>query len=242
MKKTALTLLVVAVLATGCAGTPGTNTASAAEGFGNQRSMHIDGKPMQVAETSARLLGDAQAKAPYLVEDITDGQGARKVPGYKLMLMNRTYSLSAEARAPRPNAPNPRWGNDMHMHRGVKLVVGIPVVDGRMDLAGARLLSMATVSDADAPADFKPADKIRPRGKQLVQKESVIAQPQLRISELRFPNLQSGESAGGGVKFEAEAVVDGKRVQTSANSSFRHFEVARAQAERAFQADARFLK
>lgn len=204
--------------------------------------MRIDDKTMRVAETSARLLGDEQARAAFLVDDITDGQGAQKVPGYKLMLMNRTYSLGAEARAPRPDAPNPRWGDAMHMHRGVKLIVGIPVADGRMDLANARLLSMAVVSDASAPSGFKAEDKIRPRGEQLVRKESRIAQPRLVITQLRLPNVQSGESAGGGVQFEAEAVIDGKRVHTSANSAFTRFETASARAQAAFKADARFLK
>lgn len=238
MKKTSLAVVLAAAL--GASALP-----ALAAGFGNQRSMSVDGKNLLVSDTSARLLGNDDASAPLLVDDITDGQAAQKVPGYKLMLMNRTYSLAAEMRPPREGAANPVWREQMYLHRGVKLIVGIPVVNGQMDLAGARLLEMGVVSDEKTGAGFKPEDnkgKLRPSGEQLVTEKTTITQPKVHITELTFPDLKSGEASGGGVKLEAEATLDGKRVHTSANSTFARFQVAHARAAKAFKTDPRFLK
>lgn len=213
-----------------------------AEGYGNSQTMSIDGKALRVAETSARILANEAGNAPHLVDDITDGQGAQKVPGYKIMIMSRTYSSSAEARPPRQGSPNQNWGDVLHLHRGTKLVIGIPVTDGRMDLNAARLIDMAVVSDADAPAEFNPADKIRPSGKQLVAENTAVTNPRLRITRLSLPDLKTGEASGGGVQLEAEATLDGRRIQTAVNSTFTHFYSVKPRAARAFAADPRFTK
>lgn len=67
----------------------------AAEGFGHSQTMHIDGAPLRVMETSARVLGNAEGKAPLLLDDITDGLGPTKIPGYKLQVMSRAPQRKA---------------------------------------------------------------------------------------------------------------------------------------------------
>lgn len=201
-------------------------------------SMQIDGQDMRVANAAGRLLGNEERNGPHLVEDITDGQGAQKVPGYKLQVMARTYSTLAEARAPREGQQ--RWGDDMRIHRGVKLVLGIPVQNGQMNLADARLLNMAVVSDAGASAFNPETDKVRPRGEQLVKKETSVSAPELQLTELSLPDFAAGQRGGGAIKVQAAATLDGKRVQARMDTRFDQFQVVPPRAERAFASDARF--
>lgn len=209
----------------------------AAEGFGHSQTMHIDGAPLRVMETSARVLGNAEGKAPLLLDDITDGLGPTKIPGYKLQVMSRTWSLAAEARPAREGQTG--WHDNRMIHRGTKLLLGIPVKNGQPDLPNAQLLGMAAISDVGSP-EFKPEDKLRPRGKQLATREAAISQPQLRVTALRLPDMVSGERSGGGVKLEASAMIGNQRVQTQVNSTFTEFDTAKPDA-RGFAADKRFV-
>lgn len=209
---------------------------AAAQGFGSSQTMTIDGKPLRVAETSARLLADETGRAPLLLEDITDGLGKTKIPGYKLQVMSRTSSLAAEARPAREGGA---WRDNRMIHRGTKLLIGIPVSNGYADIKNARLLSMAAISDEDAP-EFKAEDKLRPRGKQLLAKETPVRRPQFRLNALSLPNLQSGEKSGGGVKLEASAHIGAKHVATQVDSTFTEFSTAKPDA-RGFAADKRFV-
>ena len=79
MKKTALALFLTTLAA----------SAFAAD-FAQEHTLTINGTPAYLAETSARVLGNAKGSAPELVDDITDGLGAKKIPGYKVMIMGRT--------------------------------------------------------------------------------------------------------------------------------------------------------
>lgn len=210
--------------------------------FGHSQHMSIDAKDMRVSETSARLLVNEAGDAPELLVDITDGHGAKKIAGYKLMVMSRTYSLAAEMRPPRDGAATAVWGDVMRIHRGTKLTIGVPVKsDGEMDIANARLLDVAVVSDADTAAHFKDGDSVRPAGEQLVKEASVLRDAKLRIEKLEFPDLKSGEHSGGGVQLMAEVMIDGKLVKTQVDSTFTHFYTVKPRAARAFAADGRLF-
>ena len=65
------------------------STAVWAAPYANENQFAVDGKAMKVTETSARLLSNPEGTAPLLVEDITDGMGKTKIPGYKVMVMTR---------------------------------------------------------------------------------------------------------------------------------------------------------
>ena len=132
MQKTALALLFAGFAA----------SAFAAD-FAQEHTLTINGAPAYLAETSARVLGNAKGTAPELVDDITDGLGARKIAGYKVM--GRTYSVTAETKPPKEGQP--QWREKAYVHRGVKLFVGIPVVNGKMDLAHAQMLNIGVVDD-----------------------------------------------------------------------------------------------
>ncbi|MCP2040234.1 hypothetical protein L1281_000816 [Neisseria sp. HSC-16F19] len=209
-----------------------------AAGFGHLQTMHIDGQALRVAETSARILGNENGTAPLLVEDIFDGKGKQKVAGYKLMVMSRTSSVAAEARPPREGQT--AWGDDRAIHRGTKLLLGIPVNKGRMDLSRAQLLSMAAITDANTGANFKAEDKVRPRGEQLAKRDAQMSQPSLRVTALQLPDMVSGERSGGGIKLQAAATINGQRVSTEINSTFTEFGVAKP-GGRGFAADDRLL-
>ena len=155
MKKTA-TLLAAALAA----------PFAAAADFGHQQQLTIGGKPAYLAETSARVLANKDFTAPELVDDITDGLGARKIAGYKVMIMGRTYSVAAETKPPKEGQT--QWREKAYVHRGVKLFVGIPVVNGKMDLAHAQLLNIGVVDDNGGASEHLPDEKIRPVGKQLM--------------------------------------------------------------------------
>ena len=203
-----------------------------ASDFGHEQALTIDGKPAHLAETSARILANETLTAPQLVEDITDGLGSKKIPGYKLMIMGRTYSVAAETK-PRDNT---------FIHRGVKLFVGIPVKNGKMDLASARLINIGVVDDNGGAAPHDEGEKIRPVGKQLMSPDTKVENVKLNIAKLTLPNMKLGETSGGGVKLEASATLDDKPIQTKIDSTFSRFYSAKPTATRPFMADARFVK
>ncbi|WP_416189942.1 hypothetical protein ACM67B_02035 [Neisseria sp. CCUG17229] len=216
------------------------SVSAVAAGFGHQQDVSIDGRAVNVMDTSARIIGNAQGNAPQLLDNITDGKTARAVPGYKIMFMSRAYSLNHAARPPR--GEQTVWGDNRAIHRGTKVLVGIPVVNGKMQLNQARLLDMAVIDDVgvDAAA-FKAEDKTRPRGKQIAGNDAKIGQTSLKLSRLELPDMQTGERSGGGVVLEASAVIDGKTVATKVNSTFREFDVAKPDNPRGFAVDERFL-
>ena len=222
MQKTALALLFAGIAA----------SAFAAD-FAQEHTLTINGAPAYLAETSARVLGNAQGTAPELVDDITDGLGARKIAGYKVMIMGRTYSVAAETKPPKEGQT--QW-------RGVKLFVGIPVVNGKMDLAHAQLLNIGVVDDNGGASEHLPDEKIRPVGKQLMNPSAKVEQPRLKISALDWPDMAHKATNGGGVKLEAEAVIDGKRIHTKMDSPFARFYTAKPTSSAPFKADARFVK
>ncbi|WP_416191979.1 hypothetical protein [Neisseria sp. CCUG12390] len=216
------------------------SVSAVAAGFGHRQDVSIDGRALQIMDTSARIVGNAQGNAPQLLADITDGKSVRPIPGYKIMFMSRAYSLNHAARAPREGQT--AWSDNRAIHRGTKVLVGIPVVKGKMQLTRARLLDMAVIDDAgiDAPA-FKAEDKTRPRGKQIAGNDVEIGQTSLKLSRLELPDMQTGERSGGGVVLDASAVIDGKTVSARVNSTFREFDVAKPQNPRGFAVDERFF-
>ncbi|OSI17790.1 hypothetical protein BWD09_04995 [Neisseria dentiae] len=210
-----------------------------AEGFGHLQTLSVAGRNLPLTDTSARILGNKGGTAPQLVDDITDGLGKNKIPGYKIQIMSRAYSLAHQTRAPRQGQT--AWSDNRHIHRGSKLLVGIPVKGGQMDLAGAQLLGMAVISDAAVPDNFKAEDKIRPRGKQLATREAKISSGKLKIERLVLPDMASGEKSGGGVKLSASVVIDGQTAVTDVNSTFTEFDTAKGDA-RGFAADKRLFQ
>ena len=128
------------------------------------------------------------------------------------------------------------------IHRGVKLFVGIPVKNGKMDLASARLINIGVVDDNGGAAPHDEGEKIRPVGKQLMSPDTKVENVKLNIAKLTFPNMKLGETSGGGVKLEASATLDGKPIQTKIDSTFSRFYSAKPAATRPFMADARFVK
>lgn len=231
MKKTALLLAA----AFGAAALP-----AAAADFGHEQTLSIDGKPAYLAETSARVLANKDFSAPELVDDITDGLGKQKIPGYKIMVMGRTYSVAAETKPPKEGQT--QWRESSYVHRGVKLFIGVPVVKGKADIAHARLLNIGVVDDNGGSAEHLPDEKIRPVGKQLMSESAKVEQPRLNISALQWPDMAHKATNGGGVKLEAEAVIDGKRIHTKMDSPFARFYTAKPTSSAPFKADARFVK
>lgn len=229
MKKTALALFLTTLA-----------TSALAADFAQEHTLTINGAPAYLAETSARVLGNAKGSAPELVDDITDGLGAKKIPGYKVMIMGRTYSVAAETKPPKEGQT--QWREKPYVHRGVKLFVGIPVTNGKMDLAHARLLNIGVVDDNGGSAEHLPDEKIRPVGKQLMNPSAKVEQPRLKISALDWPDMAHKATNGGGVKLEAEAVIDGKRIHTKMDSPFARFYTAKPTSSAPFKADARFVK
>lgn len=216
----------------------GLSTMAQAAGFGHEQSYQIDGQALKVADTSARILGNEAGDTPLLVDDITDGLGKQPVPGYKIMIMSRAYSLAADARPARDGSG---WSDNRYIHRGTKLVIGIPVRNGQMKLEQAQLIGFAAISDAGAGDTFKAEDKIRPRGEQLLKKDTQVRQPQLQLQALSLPDMRSGERSGGGVRLQAAVTLDDRQIQTRINSTFTEFQVAKPGSARGFNADARFI-
>ena len=229
MKKTALALFLITLAA----------SAFAAD-FAQEHTLTINGAPAYLAETSARVLGNAKGSAPELVDDITDGLGAKKIPGYKVMIMGRTYSVAAETKPPKEGQT--QWREKPYVHRGVKLFVGIPVTIRSIDVAHARRRNIVLVDDNGVSAEHLPDEKIRPVGKQLMSESAKVEQPRLKISALDWPDMAHKATNGGGVKLEAEAVIDGKRIHTKMDSPFARFYTAKPTSSAPFKADARFVK
>lgn len=231
MRKTLTALSLVVASTLGLAA-----PATWAAGFGHQQDLTVDGQQLKVTETSARVLGDATGKLA-VVEDITDGLGAKKVPGFKMMVMSRASSVAFDGR----QNDDGTWRDNRYIHRGSKITFGVPMVDGKPDLANAVLLSFAVIADKPEAAQFKAEDKIRPRGQQLLKKDTKVGASSLKVTALELPDMASGERNGGGIKLTATVELNGKKAEAVVDSTFQHFDVAKPDS-RSFAADARFVK
>lgn len=189
--------------------------------YADTRYLTIDGKDYPVAENSARVVINKAKNSPELVADIFDRKGQVAVPGYKVMLMARTNSVAAEGR----KLDNGNVIDNRMIHRGSKSLVGIPVVNGQAKLDQAQLLDLDIIYD-DVNKGLVEGDVVKPRGKKLTKSDAVVTNKKVVVHSLTLPNIASGERAGGGVNFEASAMVDGKVVKTGANSAFNIFYTA----------------
>lgn len=197
--------------------------------YADTRYLTINEKNYPVSETSARIIVNKAANAPELVADIFDGKGSVAVPGYKVMLMSRTNSVAAEGR----KLDNGKIMDNRMIHRGSKSLVGIPVVNGEAKLDQAQLLDFDIIYD-DVAKEVAEGEVVKPRGTKLTKSGIPITNKQVVVRALTLPNIGSGESAGGGVNFEASALVDGKAVKTGANSAFNIFYTTTADNARGF--------
>ncbi|WP_288998551.1 hypothetical protein [uncultured Psychrobacter sp.] len=186
--------------------------------YADTRYLTIDGKDYPVSESAARVVINEAKNAPELVTDIFDGKGKAAVPGYKVMLMNRTSSIAAEARA----LDNGKVIDNRMIHRGSKSLIGIPVVNGQAQLKQAQLLDFDIIYDDLSKAVIK-GEVVKPRGTKLTKRDTAVTDKKVVLRSLTLPNIASGESAGGGIDFEASALIDGKVVKTGANSAFNIF-------------------
>lgn len=217
----------------------GAGTPAWAVGFGHQQDVVYAQENMPVFETSARILSNAQGTAPELVADIYDGLGKEKVPGYKIQIMARNASLAADAR---PLKDGKGWMHNRYIHRGAKIVVGIPVKNHQLELNQAVLLNVALIVDKPDNPKFKAEDKIRPRGMQLVRQDAKVHDGRVEVRDLQLPDMVSGETSGGGVKLTASALINGKPLHITINSTFQEFGLAKPDAARGFEADKRLFE
>ncbi|MGB2081766.1 MAG: hypothetical protein ACPHVJ_02355 [Psychrobacter sp.] len=225
-------ILSIALLSLGVAGCQNTMSSSSAtpsnavttglmktqSSYADTRYLTIDGKDYPVSESAARVVINEAKNAPELVADIFDGKGKAAVPGYKVMLMNRTSSIAAEARA----LDNGKVIDNRMIHRGSKSLIGIPVVNGQAQLKQAQLLDFDIIYDDLSKAVIK-GEVVKPRGTKLTKSDTAVTDKKVVLRSLTLPNIASGESAGGGIDFEASALIDGKVVKTGANSAFNIF-------------------
>lgn len=225
-------VLSIALLSLGVAGCQNTMSSSSAtpsnavttglmktqSSYADTRYLTIDGKDYPVSESAARVVINEAKNAPELVADIFDGKGKVAVPGYKVMLMNRTSSIAAEARA----LDNGKVIDNRMIHRGSKSLIGIPVVNGQAQLKQAQLLDFDIIYDDLSKAVIK-GEVVKPRGTKLTKPDTAVTDKKVVLRSLTLPNIASGESAGGGIDFEASALIDGKVVKTGANSAFNIF-------------------
>ncbi len=225
-------VLSIALLSLGVAGCQNTMSSSSAtpsnavttglmktqSSYADTRYLTIDGKDYPVSESAARVVINEAKNAPELVADIFDGKGKVAVPGYKVMLMNRTSSIAAEARA----LDNGKVMDNRMIHRGSKSLIGIPVVDGQAQLKQAQLLDFDIIYDDLSKAVIK-GEVVKPRGTKMTKPDTAVTDKKVVLRSLTLPNIASGESAGGGIDFEASALIDGKVVKTGANSAFNIF-------------------
>ncbi|MDN6276787.1 MAG: hypothetical protein L0J53_10125, partial [Psychrobacter sp.] len=130
--------------------------------YADTRYLTIDGEDYPLSEASARVVVNQAGNAQELFDDIFDGEGEAVVPGYKVMLINRTSSLAAEGRA----LDDGRIIDNRMIHRGTKSLVGIPVVDGEAQLGQAQLLSF-DVSYDDVDKAVAEGEVVKPRGTKL---------------------------------------------------------------------------
>lgn len=186
--------------------------------YANERSLTIAGQDFPVSETSARLLTNQAGDAPELVADIFDGKANIAVPGYQIMVINRTSSIAAEGRT----LDDGRIIDNRMIHRGSKALIGIPVVDDEAQLDRAYLLDLDVIYDNPAAA-LPTGESVKPRGEKLTKSTVAVTDKKVTINELTLPNFESGENAGGGIDFVATASVDGQPVSTAANSAFQIF-------------------
>lgn len=189
--------------------------------YADTRYLTIDGKDYPVSETSARVVVNEAKNSPELVVDIFDGKGKVAVPGYKVMLMARTSSVAAEGR----KLENGNVIDNRMIHRGSKSLVGIPVVNGQAKLDQAQLLDFDIIYD-DLTKVVAEGEVVKPRGTKLTKANIPVTNKKVVVYSLTLPNIASGESAGGGVNFEASAIVDGKVIKTGSNSAFNIFYTA----------------
>ena len=194
------------------------NIAQTQSSYADMRYLTIGGKDYPVSETSARIVVDKADNSQELVADIFDGKGEVVVPGYKVMLMNRTSSVAAEGR----KLDNGDIIDNRMIHRGSKSLIGIPVVNGQAKLEQAQLLDFDIIYD-DVTKALVDGEVVKPRGKKLTKSDISVTNKKVVVRSLTLPNIVSGESAGGGINFEASAIVDGKVVKTGANSAFNIF-------------------
>ncbi|MGO1400647.1 MAG: hypothetical protein ACTH23_07090 [Moraxellaceae bacterium] len=197
--------------------------------YADTRYLTIDGEDYPLSEASARVVVNQAGNAQELFDDIFDGEGEAVVPGYKVMLINRTSSLAAEGRA----LDDGRIIDNRMIHRGTKSLVGIPVVDGEAQLGQAQLLSFDVIYD-DVDKAVAEGEVVKPRGTKLTKRDVPVTNKEVVVSSLTLPNIASGESAGGGVNFEASALIDGKEVKSGANSAFNIFYTTTADNARGF--------
>lgn len=233
-------IVLISLGVTGCQSTPmlsakapasstATGIMQTQSSYANTRYLTIDGKDYPVSETSARVVVNEARDSQELVADIFDGKGKVAVPGYKVMLMNRTSSVAAEGR----KLDNGNTMDNRMIHRGSKSLVGIPVVNGKAQLEQAQLLSFDIIHD-DVSKNLAKDEVVKPRGSKLTKSDASVTNKKVVVHSLTLPNIASGESAGGGVNFEASALVDGKVVKTGANSAFNIFYTATADKARRF--------
>ena len=225
-------ILSIALLSLGVAGCQNTMSSSSAtpsnavttglmktqSSYADTRYLTIDGKDYPVSESAARVVINEAKNAPELVADIFDGKGKAAVPGYKVMLMNRTSSIAAEGR----KLDNGKVIDNRMIHRGSKSLIGIPVVNGQAQLKQAQLLDFDIIYDDLSKAVIK-GEVVKPRGTKLTKSDTAVTDKKVVLRSLTLPNIASGESAGGGIDFEASALIDGKVVKTGANSAFNIF-------------------
>ena len=203
--------------------------------FDDSVNLSVDGKPLVIQEMSGRVLGNAEGTKVILVDDIFAGQGKKAVPGYQVMFMGRTASVAVEAK----KTPDGKFVNDRMIHRGVKVAVAIPAVDGKMDLANAKALNVALISDENR--EFKDGEKFRPRGEQLVKKDAKISNVKLSVKQLDLPDVK--ETSGGGIVYTLSFEVNGRKVVSEGNSTFRDWNIAKTgSGEPTFKIDPRVLK
>lgn len=197
--------------------------------YANEREMQIDDVIYPIRETSARPLVNAKGDAPELVADIFDGKADKAVAGYKIMVMNRTTSITAEART----LQDGRIIDNNMVHRGSKALIGIPVVKGKAALDAAVLLDLDIIYD-DFNAPLIEGKTFKDRGQKLTRPDVAVDNKKITIRSLTLPNFASGENAGGGIDFVATATIDGKKVTTGANSAFQIFYTATPNKARGF--------
>ena len=203
--------------------------------FDDSVNLSVDGKPLVIQEVSGRVLGNAEGTQVILVDDIFAGQGKKAVPGYQVMFMGRTASVAVEAK----KTADGKFVNDRMIHRGVKVAVAIPAVDGKMDLANAKALNVALISDENR--EFKDGEKFRPRGEQLVKKDAKISNVKLSVKQLDLPDVK--ETSGGGIVYTLSFEVNGRKVVSEGNSTFRDWNIAKTgSGEPTFKIDPRVLK
>ena len=196
--------------------------------YANQRFLTINKQDLPVSETSARLLTNQAGNAAELVDDIYDGKANVAVPGYKIMVINRTSSIAAEGRVRDGKIIDNRM-----IHRGSKSLIGIPVINNKPQLDRAVLLDLDIIYD-EPSQPLAEGEVLKPRGQKMTKSDVAVTNKQVRVQSLTLPNFASGENAGGGIIFEASAIVDGQPVTTGANSAFQIFDTTTPDKARGF--------